>query len=156
LADFGYASFPPLVFAGLLLQPSSQSDQRRIFFLLDSLISMGALLSIAWFLLLGVIALTPAETVFAKALLLYYPTMDTALLSCAIFLLLRGSDQVYQAPARRFALFAVVIGLVFFATSDFLFNLQNNLGIYQDGTWVDLGWPLGLMTIGVGAYFRRF
>ena len=25
-----------------------------------------------------------------------------------------------------------------------------------DGTWVDLGWPLGIMTVGVAAYLRRF
>jgi uncharacterized protein YhhL (DUF1145 family) len=50
----------------------------------------------------------------------------------------------------------VGIGLCFFAISDFTFNVLQNVGIYVEGTWVDLGWPLGLITIGLAAYLRRF
>jgi hypothetical protein len=156
LADLGYSSFPPLVFAGLLLQPSSRSGQRHTFLLLDSLVAMGALLSIAWFLLLGSLAQTPAESLLAKVLGLYYPTADIALVSCIVFLLLRGSGDSYQASARRISLFVIILGLCLFAFSDFLFNVQNNIGTYVEGTWVDLGWPLGMMTLGVAAYLRRF
>ncbi len=160
LADIGYASFPPLVFAGLILQPSSKSDQKhdrkRMFFLLDSLISTGALLSIAWFLLLGPLAQTPSESVWTKSLSIYYPTMDTALLSGMVFVILRGTDSIYQARARRIGLLIAGLGLAIFATSDFVFNIQQLQGIYADGTWIDLGWPLGIMTLGVAAYLRRF
>ncbi len=156
LADIGYAAFPPLIFSGLILQPYSKSDRKRIFFFLDSLIAMGALLSIAWFLLLGPLSLTPVESPFARVLGIYYPTMDTAVVSGTIILLLRGTDRFYQARARRISLLVVSLGLAAFAISDFLFNLQQNLGTYKDGTWVDLGWPLGMMTLGVGAYLRRF
>jgi hypothetical protein len=157
LADLGYSSFPPLVFAGLILQPISKSRaHRRTFLLLDSLIAMGALLSIAWFLLLGSLAQTPAESVLGKFLGLYYATSDVALLSCIIFLLLRGSDPVYLASARRVSLMVVGLGISIFAGSDFLFNVLQNLGLPVDGTWVDLGWPLGMMTMGVAAYLRRF
>ncbi len=130
-----------------------RSGQRRGFFLLDSLIAMGTLLSIAWFLLLGSLAQTPAESVLAKVLGLYYPTMDTALVSCTVFLLLRGLGD---ASARRISLLVAGLGLCVFATSDFLFNVQENLGTYVEGTWIDLGWPLGMMVIGVAAYLRRF
>lgn len=156
LADLGYASFPPLVFAGLILQTFSKSSHIRLFFLLDSLIAMGALLSIAWFLLLGSLAQSPAESGFAKVLGLYYPTTDVALVSCIVFLLLREPDPVYQASARRISLLVAGLGLFVFASSDFLFNVQNNAGTYAEGTWVDLGWPLGLMALGVAAYLRRF
>jgi len=30
------------------------------------------------------------------------------------------------------------------------------MGTYVDGTWADLGWPLGLMIIGIAAHLRRF
>ena len=156
LADIGYVSFPPLVFFGLTLQPFSRSSHGRVFFLLDSLISTGALLSIAWFLLLGSLAQTPAESVLGKVLGIYYPTMDTALVSCVVFLLLRGSGDGYQASARRISLFVAGLGLFIFASSDFLFNLLENAGTYVEGTWVDLGWPLGLMALGVALYLRRF
>src|SRR5260370_489430 len=94
LADAGFSSFNPLVFAGLLLLPSSKNSDKRLFLILDSLIAMGAMLSIAWFLLLGSLAQTPNESVLAKFLGLYYPVADIALLSCIIFLLLRGPAQV--------------------------------------------------------------
>ena len=82
IADLGYSSFPVLVFLGLLLQPSSGTGRRRSLVLLDSLISMGAILAIAWFLLLGALAQAPGEANLAKFLGLYYPTTDMALLSC--------------------------------------------------------------------------
>ena len=156
-ADIGYASLPPLIFAGMLLQPTSGSARRRLFLLLDSLISMVAMLAIGWYLLLGDLALhSTVENPLAKFLGLYYPTADVALLSCVVILLLRGQERFYQARARRVGLIVVAVGLCFFTISDFTFNLLQNAGIYVEGTWVDLGWPLGLVTIGLGAYLRRF
>ncbi len=153
-ADLGYASYPPLVFVGLILLPSSQSLQKRTFLILDSLISVGALLSIAWFFLLGSLAQTPNESLLAKTLGLYYPITDAILLSCVIFLLLRGSSQF--SSAHRISLLVVGIGLLILTASDFNFNVQSNLNAYTEGTWADLGWPLGMMTIGLAAYLRRF
>ncbi|GHO54065.1 hypothetical protein [Ktedonobacter robiniae] len=154
LADAGYMFFPALCFIGLVLQPNAKGRLERTLVALDSLIAMGALLAISWYLLLGAIAQSPATTSLAKFISLYYPAADVSLLSCVIFLLMRGHSQVYQATARRFSLFALGLGLCLFATSDFIFNLQQNAGTYVDGTWVDLGWPLGMLTIGLAAYLR--
>src|SRR5207249_1085992 len=156
LADIGYFSFPLLVFAGLLLQPPSGAGRKRLLILLDSLISMGSILAIAWYLLLGSLAQAPGEANLAKFLGLYYPTTDIALLSCVVFLLLRGQGRFYQASARRSSLLVLGLGLCVFTVSDFVFNVQQNAGVYVDGSWVDLGWPLGMMTIGIAAYLRRF
>ncbi len=155
-ADIGYSTFPLLVFAGLLLQPSPGSGSRRLLLLMDSLISMGSMLALAWFLLLGTLAQAPGEANLAKFLGLYYPVADTALLSCVLFLVLRGQGRTYAATARRAGLLVIGLGLCFFVFSDFIFNVQNNAGTYVEATWLDLGWPLGLMTIGIGAYLRRF
>lgn len=156
-ADIGYSGLPPFVFAGLLVLPNSGTESRRVLMLLDSLISMGALLAIGWYLLLGDLALhSTVENPLAKFLGLYYPTTDVALLSSVVILLIRGQGRLYQANARRLSLLVVGIGLCFFATSDFIFNLQQNAGTYVEGTWVDLGWPLGLATIGLAVYLRRF
>ena len=156
MADIGYFSFPLLVFAGLLLQPPSGAGRKRLLILLDSLISMGSILAIAWYLLLGSLAQAPGEANLAKFLGLYYPITDTALLSCVMFLLLRGQGRAYQATARRVSLLVIGLGLCFFVFSDFLFNIQQNAGTYVEATWVDLGWPFGMMTIGVAALLRRF
>jgi hypothetical protein len=155
-ADLGYSCFPLFIFAGLLLMPSPGSGNKRLLLLMDSLIGMGSLLAIAWFLLLGSLAQAPGEVNLAKFLGLYYPVADTALLSCVVFLLLRGQGRIYQATARRTGLLVIGLGLGFFVFSDFIFNVQNNAGTYVEATWLDLGWPLGMMTIGVAAYLRRF
>ncbi|HEY7414385.1 MAG TPA: hypothetical protein VH593_04270, partial [Ktedonobacteraceae bacterium] len=68
LADLGYSSLPPLVFIGLLLQPSSGIGSRRLFVLLDSLITTISMLAIGWYLLLGSLALGSEENVLAKFL----------------------------------------------------------------------------------------
>ena len=156
MADIGYFSFPLLVFAGLLLQPPSGAGRKRLLLLLDSLISMGSILAIAWYLLLGSLAQAPGEANVAKLLGLYYPISDTALLSCVMFLLLRGQGRAYQATARRVSLLVIGLGLCFFVFSDFLFNVQQNAGTYVEATWIDLGWPFGMITIGVAAFLRRY
>ncbi len=156
LSDVGYSALPPLMFIGLLLQPSSGAGRARMLVVLDSLVSMGSILAIAWFLLLGSMAQTPGEANLGKFLGLYYPISDMALLSCVVFLVVRGQGRVYTVNARRVSLLLIGIGLCVFAVSDFNYNIQNNMGTYIDGTWADLGWPLGLMIISVGAYLRRF
>lgn len=156
-ADIGYSLFPPLAFAGLLLQPRPDAKSLRIVLIMDSLISMGALFALAWYLLLGSLAQAPGEVTLAKFLGLYYPVSDTALFSCIVVLLLRGQQgHVYQAAARRVSLLLVGLGVCFFVASDFAFNVQQNAGTYVEATWLDLGWPLGMMTMGIAAYVRRF
>jgi exonuclease VII small subunit len=156
VADAGYSVFPLFAFIGLLLLPRPGTHTKRLVLLMDSLIAMGSLLALSWYFLLGSLAQAPGEANLGKFLGLYYPTADTALISCIIFLLLRGRGRVYQSTARRVSLLLIGLGLCFFVTSDFLFNVQNNAGTYIEATWVDLGWPLGMLTIGLAAYTRRF
>jgi hypothetical protein len=156
LADIGYSTFPILLFAGLLLQPAADAQGKRIVLIMDSLISMGSIFALAWYLLLGSLAQAAGEANLAKFLGLYYPIADTALLSCIVFLLLRGQGRIYQSTARRMSLLVLGLGLCFFVGSDFFFNVLQNAGTYVEATWLDLGWPLGLMTIGIAACMRRF
>ncbi|HEX6554914.1 MAG TPA: response regulator [Ktedonobacteraceae bacterium] len=156
LADIGYASLPPLIFLGLLLQPSPGSGPSRLMLLLDSLIAMGSLLAIGWYFLLGSLALASVQDPLSKFLGLYYPTSDIPLLTCVILLLLRSRGRVYQATARRISLIVVGLGLCFFVTSDILYNMLQNAGTYVAGTLISAGWPCGIMIIGLGAYLRRF
>ena len=155
LADIGYASFPPLVLLGLLLSFSRIGSQ-RLLVLLDSLISMGSILAISWYLLLGSLAQASGETTLAKFLGLYYPTADVALVSCVIFFLLCRPEPVFHTPARRVSLLVLGCGLGLLLLSDSLaaWSVQQNAGIYVDGTWMDLGWPLGMMAIGLAAHLR--
>jgi uncharacterized membrane protein YgdD (TMEM256/DUF423 family) len=95
--------------------PSSGSENRRALLFLDSLIVMGSMLAIGWYLLLGDLALHSMQKYLGQFLTLYYPTTDVALLSCAVILLLRGQGRFYQVTARRVSMLVVVVGLCFFA-----------------------------------------
>ena len=156
MADIGYFIFPLLAFTGLLLQPAADSQGKRLVLIMDSLISMGSIFALAWYLLLGSLAQAAGEANLAKFLGLYYPISDTAMLSCIVFLLLRGQGRIYQSTARRMGLLVLGLGLCFFVGSDFSFNVQQNAGTYVEATWLDLGWALGLMTIGIASCVRRF
>jgi len=156
LADVSFFTFFPLVFVGMILLTSSKSSQKRVFLTLDSLIVTGAMLSIAWFLLLGPLAQTPAQSPLGKFLSLYYPITDVALLSCLVFLLLRGSNQTDRSPARRIALVMLIAGLGLYTAGGFTINMLLLVGQYVEGTWLDLSWPLGMMIMATGAYLRRF
>ena len=117
---------------------------------------MGSILAIAWYLLLGSLAQASGETTLAKFLGLYYPTADVALVSCVIFFLLCRPEPIFHTPARRVSLLVLGCGLSLLLLSDSLaaWSVQQNAGIYVDGTWMDLGWPLGMMAIGVAAHLR--
>ena len=156
MADIGYTIFPLLAFTGLLLQPAADEQGKRLVLIMDSLISMGSIFALAWYLLLGSLAQAAGEANLAKFLGLYYPISDTAMLSCIIFLVLRGQGRIYQSTARRMGLLILGLGICFFIGSDFSFNVQQNAGTYVEATWLDLGWALGLMTIGIAACVRRF
>jgi hypothetical protein len=156
MADIGYSIFPLLAFTGLLLQPAADAQGKRLVLIMDSLISMGSIFALAWYLLLGSLAQAAGEANLAKFLGLYYPISDTAMLSCIVFLLLRGQGRIYQSTARRMGLLVLGLGLCFFVGSDFSFNVQQNAGTYVEATWLDLGWALGLMTIGIASCVRRF
>ncbi|GHO48179.1 hypothetical protein [Ktedonospora formicarum] len=154
-ADLGYVWLPICCFVGFLLLPSPGDDkQKRFLVFLDSLIAMGALLAIGWYLLLGALAQDPETTGLSKFLGLYYPTTDVALISCLIFLLLRGQGRVYQAMARRYSLFTLGIGLCFFSSGDFLFNLEQQAEKLANGNLPDYLWPIGLVTIAMAGYLR--
>jgi hypothetical protein len=155
-ADIGYASFPVLIFSGLLLQPSPGTTERRLLLVIDSLISTGAIIALAWYLLLAALVRASSEINLATFLRLYYPAADAALLSCVVILLLRGQGSLSRSPLRRITLLIITLGLCCFVTSNFAFHVLEHAGTYVTGTWVDLGWPLGLMILGLAAYLRRF
>ena len=127
-ADIGYSAFPLLVFAGYCYNHRPVGQPTPVIAHRSSLISMGSMLALAWYLLLGSLAQAPGEANLAKFLGLYYPVADTALLSCVLFLLLRGQGRTYVATARRAGLLVIGLGLCFFVFSDFIFNVQNNAG----------------------------
>jgi methyl-accepting chemotaxis protein len=54
------------------------------------------------------------------------------------------------------SLIVLGIGLGIYAVSDFNFNLVASTGAYTGQAWIVIGWPVGLMLMGVAAYLRSF
>jgi len=155
-ADSGYALFPLLAMASLVLKPAFDTKSRWIALLMESFILTGALWSIAWYHVLGNLAQTTTGMSLAKILVLYYPASDTLLLSFSLFLLLHAQEDTYRSLIGRMSQLVVGLGLSCFVVSDFLFHLQQPVGMSVASPWIDLGRFLGLITIGLAAYVGRF
>jgi hypothetical protein len=155
-ADSGYALFPLLAMVSLLLKPAFEAKSRWIALLMESFILTGALWSITWYHGLGNLAQTTTGMSLAKILVLYYPASDTLLLSFSLFLLLHAQEDTYRSLIGRMSQLVVGLGLSCFVVSDFLFHLQQPVGMSVASPWIDLGRFLGLITIGLAAYAGRF
>jgi hypothetical protein len=155
-ADIGYALFPLFAILSLLLKPSFDARSRWVALLMDCCILTGSLWSIAWYHVLGNLAQTITGMSLAKILVLYYPASDTILLSYSLFLLLHQQEDTYRSLIGRMSQLVVGLGLSFFVVSDFLFHIQQHVGMYVESPWIDLGRFLGLITIGIAAYVGRF
>jgi hypothetical protein len=155
-ADSGYALFPLLAIISLLVKPSFDAKSRWIALLMESFILMGSLWSIAWYHVLGNLAQTMAGMSLTKILVLYYPASDTILLSYILFLLLHEQEDTYRSLRGRMSQLVVGLGLSCFVVSDFLFHIQQPVGMSVESPWIDLGRFLGLLTIGIAAYVGRF
>src|SRR5260370_5947642 len=91
-----------------------------------------------------------------KIVVLYYPASDTILLSSSLFLLLHEQEDTSRSLRGRMSQLVVGVGLSFFVVSDFLFHIQQHVGIYVESPWIDLGRVRGLITIAISAYVGRF
>lgn len=155
-ADSGYALFPLLAIISLLLKPSFDAKSRWIALLMESFILTGSLWSIAWYHVLGNLAQTITGMSLAKILVLYYPASDIILLSSSLFLLLHEQEDTYRSLIGRVSQLVVGLGLSLFVVSDFIFHIQQHVGMSVESPWIDLGRFLGLITIGIAAYVGRF
>jgi hypothetical protein len=154
-ADIGYALFPLLAIISLLVKPSFDAKSRGIALLMESFILTGSLWSIAWYHVLGNLAQPMAGMSLAKILVLYYPASDIILLSYILFLLLHEQEDTYRSLRGRMSKLVVGLGLSCFVVSDFLFHIQQPVGMSVESPWIDLGRFLGLLTIGIAAYVGR-
>jgi hypothetical protein len=154
-ADSGYALFPLLAIISLLVKPSFDAKSRGIALLMESFILTGSLWSIAWYHVLGNLAQPMTGMSLAKILVLYYPASDIILLSYILFLLLHEQEDTYRSLRGRMSKLVVGLGLSCFVVSDFLFHIQQPVGMSVESPWIDLGRFLGLLTIGIAAYVGR-
>jgi len=150
-SDVGYLAGYPIITLGILLLPVRRLPLATLLrLLLDSAMSMTAVVTFSWYFLLGPTFLGGADTLLAKAVGTAYPLWDLVLMLCLLLIAARSSD-----PALRWPVGLLALGLCVIVATDSVFNLQQLHGVYATGALTDVGWPLGYMLLGLGARTLR-
>src|ERR671913_645902 len=151
IADVGYLSVYPFLLLGILLLPSRPipvASRTRI--ALDGLMIMTAAVTFSWYFILGPVMQQGTETTLAKAVGTAYPLADIVLIACLIILASRPEDHTLLPTVR---LLALGLTLIVVADSNFAYWSLHNA--YATGTLPDVGWSLGYMLVGLGAFAAR-
>src|SRR5215210_7020340 len=148
LADVGYLSVYPFLLLGILLLPARPvpvASRTRI--ALDGLMIMTAAVTFSWYFILGPVMRQGSETTLAKAVSTAYPLADVVLIACLIILASRPGQHTLRPAVRLLA-----VGLTFVVIADSNFAYWSLHDAYATGTLPDVGWSLGYMLVGLGAF----
>jgi len=146
LSDLGYLAFYPFLFFGLIssLTPRSSTARNQI---LDSLITTLGLATIFSALTLEFAVGEIDGNRYEVFLAIFYPIADLILVS-AIFVIL---FRVGLSLRNLLTLF----GLVIFAVTDFVFLFQSSIGTYKFGSYLDIGWLIGIIFIAESLWLQE-
>ena len=151
IADVGYLSVYPFLLLGILLLPARPipvASRTRI--ALDGLMIMTAAVTFSWYFILGPVMQQGSEAILAKAVSSAYPLADIVLIACLIILASRPEEH-NLLPAV--SLLALGLTLIVLADSNFAYWSLHDT--YATGTLPDVGWSLGYMLVGLGAFAAR-
>src|ERR687889_2751100 len=148
IADVGYLSVYPFLLLGILLLPARPipvASRTRI--ALDGLMIMTAAVTFSWYFILGPVMQQGSETILAKAVSSAYPLADIVLIACLIILASRPEEHNLLPAVSLLAL-----GLTLIVVADSNFAYWSLHDAYATGTLPDVGWSLGYMLVGLGAF----
>src|ERR687894_734599 len=151
LADAGYLSVYPFLLLGILLLPARPvpvASRTRI--ALDGLMIITAAVTFSWYFVLGPIMQQGNETTLGKAVSTAYPLADIVLIVCLVILASRPGEH-----ALRPAVGLLALGLTLIVVADTNFAYWSLHDAYATGTLPDVGWSLGYMLVGLGAFAAR-
>lgn len=148
VSDIGYAGAYLPVFLGLLLMPSAPtSGSGKLKLALDTLILISALLLVSWFIIIESI-LDSGDPALARALGVFYPFADLAVIFAAFVLVYRAA---HTKSAHVLSLLAA--GYTAFALSDMAYAQLTEIN-YEAGSYIDIGWLAGYSLISCAAIVR--
>src|ERR687898_1025759 len=151
IADVGYLSVYPFLLLGILLLPARPVPvASRTRLALDGLMIMTAAVTFSWYFILGPVMQQGSETTLSKAVSSAYPLADIVLIACLIILASRPEEH-NLLPAV--SLLALGLSLIVVADSNFAYWSLHDT--YATGTLPDVGWSLGYMLVGLGAFAAR-
>src|ERR671910_887293 len=151
IADVGYLSVYPFLLLGILLLPARPVPvASRTRLALDGLMIMTAAVTFSWYFILGPVMQQGTQTTLAKAVATAYPLADIVLIACLIILASRPEEHTLLPTVRLLAL-----GLTLIVVADSNFAYWSLHDVYATGTLPDVGWALGYMLVGLGAFAAR-
>ncbi len=151
-ATIGFLGQYPFLLLGILLllpvRGSAGASRMRV--ALDGLMIMTAVVAFSWYFVLGPIFRQGTETLLAKVMATSYPLADIVLIASLLILALRPGRHI-----PRGVLPLLAMGLILIVITDGVYGYERIHGIYFTGGLLDVGWPLGYMLVGLGAYIIR-
>jgi diguanylate cyclase (GGDEF)-like protein len=146
LADAGYLFAVPLAAVALLSFPGAPSTlASRLRTVLDAAIVGSALLFVSWAFLLGPLYRDSSGSALEQAIGLAYPVGDLVTATLVLLVLVR------TAGTTRLPLVFVGAGLMALVVADSGFAYLTLNDSYTTGTFLDGGWALAFLLIGLGA-----
>jgi len=141
----------PFLLLGILLLPARPipvASRTRI--ALDGLMIMTGAVTFSWYFILGPVMQQGSETTLSKAVSSAYPLADIVLIACLIILASRPEEHNLLPAVSLLA-----IGLTLIVVADSNFAYWSLHDAYATGTLPDVGWSLGYMLVGLGAFAAR-
>jgi hypothetical protein len=146
LADVGFLVAVPLAFAALLVVPGGlRSGAVRFQGLMDGCIIATSLLFASWATILGPLYRAHQGGLLKQTISLAYPMSDVVMVTLVVILIARGGRPV------RVQLALVMAGVLAFAVADSSFTYLTEVNSYTGGSFLDTGWVVGYLLIGLGA-----
>ena len=146
LADVGFLVAVPFAFAALLVSPGGlRSGADRFEGLMDGCIIATSLLFASWATILGPLYRSHQGGLLKQAISLAYPMSDVVMVTLVVILVARGGRPV------RVHLALVMAGVLAFAVADSSFTYLTEVNSYTGGSFLDTGWVVGYLLIGLGA-----
>ena len=146
-ADIAWLVVFPLLIGGVLALFGSLPGAGRIRLLLDSAIASSSVMALSWYFLVERIWQQSGVSSYGKMVSVAIPIGDLAAIFSAIVLF--NSPAANRALRRSLVLLASGISLWAFA--DLVYAYSRLHSVFHDGSWTDLGWPLGSILIGLAA-----
>lgn len=150
-ADLGYLSAIPLAVAALLSHPAlrrrhNHGPRRLTVNLLDGLLVASSFVFLSWSLVLGPLWHRTDLSKLGGIVAVAYPVGDLVMATLAV-VVIRAADG-----AERFDLWCVLAGIVAMALADSTYTYLVEVGRYQVGNPVDVGWVLAYLLLAAGGY----
>jgi diguanylate cyclase (GGDEF)-like protein len=148
LADAGWLAYYLPLYAGLMLLLRSRISRLPASTWLEGLVGALALGSVAATVVFDPVVASTHGSVSTVLTNLAYPTLDVLLLA-----LVAGGLVVLGARAGR-SWMLLGLGLLTAGLADTAYLLQSASGTYQEGGWVNAGWPLAFTLMALAAWTR--